>query len=215
MSNSSVLHRYLPLLECTGLIVFVALLLLPDFWMYGGTDHAGHLIYGKLIASGQLPYIDFWLHKTPLYSFFLGLWQLVFGSSWWSAKGSLIITYGLFAISIYAFCVVVFRRRWLPIVAAAAGTYLSLRLGFDPARNGSVLIFAISLELFALTSLFRGIIGSQRIPYLFLIAGVLASSAFLARQGSITPFVIAVAAPFFFAYQDRDSTLLKRITRIL
>jgi len=214
MSSSSTLHKYLPLLECTGLIVFVAILLLPDFWMYGGTDHAGHLMYGKLIASGQLPYIDFWVHKNPLYEFSLGLWQLVFGSSWWSAKAALIATYGLFATSIYVFCTVVIRQRWLPIVAAAAGTYLALRLGFDPARNGSIMIFAISLELFALTSLFHGLSGSHRMPY-FLIAGVLASCAFLTRQSSVTPFIIAVGAPFFLAYQDRDLTLIKRITRIL
>lgn len=215
MGRLSRLYKYLPLLECAGIIAFVAILVLPDFWMYGGSDYGGYFNKGRLIANGQLPYIDFWDHKNPLYYSLLGLWQLVFGSSWWSAKAALVPTYGLFALSIYVFCKVVFQRRWLPIAAALAGAYLALRLGFDPARNGSILVFAASLELFALSFLFRGLLRSQRIPYFFLIAGVLAACAFLARQTSIVTFVIAAGAPFFLIDKNRRLPRFKEITRVL
>ena len=215
MGRFSSLYKYLPLLECTGIVIFVAILVLPDFWMYGGTDYGGAFNNGRLIANGQSPYTDFWSHKNPLYFYYLGIWQLIFGSSWWSAKAALVPTYGLFAISIYIFCAAVFQRRWLPLTAALAGVYLVLRPSWDTTHNGSLLIFATSLELFALAFLFRGLLVTQRIPRFFLMAGGLAACAFLTRQTAIVPFIIAAGAPFFIINKNRCLTLFKEITHIL
>ncbi len=201
---------YLPILECVGILVFVAILLLPDFWMAGGTDYGAYFNGGRLIINGLPPYTGFWEPKNPLLLFLLGGWQGIFGSSWWSAKAALLPIYGLFSISIYVFCSVVMQRRWLAITSALVGAYLVLRLDFDPGRNGSIIVFATSLELFSLAFLFRGLFGPQRISS-FLIGGDLAACAFLARQTAVAPFIVAAVTLFFLGVKNRQSPRFREV----
>ncbi len=119
--------------------VLTTLLVLPDFWMPSGTDYGVYFNAGRLILKGLAPYKGFWDHKTPGIYLYLALWQYVFGSGWFSAKAALIPIYLLWGHSIFTLSEALFKRLSFSLIAALMGIYLSLRLGFDPARNGAIL----------------------------------------------------------------------------
>ncbi len=182
------------------ILVLSAVLLIPDLWMYPGTDYGVYFNGGRLILQGKIPYRDFWDHKTPLIYLYTAVWQLIFGSGWWSAKTSLIPIYGLYGISIYIFDVVLFpEQKRGALTSALTGVYLALRLGFDPARNGAILALATSLEVWSLASiyaLFRhgSKSGSKACCYWIklVIVGALSACAFLVRQTSIVPLLVYI-----------------------
>jgi len=177
-------------------VLVVSILVIPDFFMYSGTDYGVYFNNGRLLSQGQIPYKDFWDHKTPGIYIYLALWQLIFGSGWFSAKASLIPIYVLWGVAIFAFSKITFKRNLPSIITALVGVYFVLRLGFDPARNGAILVLSTSVELLALSLIYR-ITMQTNIPQnnlhqivIGILVGILSTIAFLIRQTSITPFLV-------------------------
>jgi len=177
-----------------GLVATI--LTIPDFLMHSGTDFGVYFNNGRLIAQGYIPYRDFWDHKTPGIYLYFAFWHLVLGSSWWAAKASLIPIYTLWGCSIYVFCQVVLGHFVVfSLVVSLTGVYLALRLGFDAARNGVILVLSTSVELLALTFVFSLMTSASSVNlYKQVLLGILAGGtsviAVIIRQTSITPFVV-------------------------
>lgn len=187
------------------IIIAAALMIFPDFFMYSGTDYGVYFNNGRLISEGKLPYRDFWDHKTPGMYWYLAAWQFFFGTGWYSAKVALIPVYSLLGISIFFFSKVTIKRNSIAIFSSLVCIYFTLRLGFDPARNGAILGLSTSFELLALSLIFlvSAQTTEQHTPrktiLCTLAAGVLSSTAFLIRQTSIVPFLV-LSLLFVIAY---------------
>lgn len=183
--NQIRIHLY-PIL---AIFLTVTVLSVPDLFMYPGTDHGVYFNNGRLIVSGYVPYRDFFDHKTPLIYFYFAVWNMFLGSSWFSAKLSLIPIYSLFGCSLYLFACFVARSKKLSLLPALLGIYLVLRLGADPFRNGAIIVLASGFEMLSLALIYRFVTSPQKraVPF---ISGILAGLAFLTRPTAIAPLVI-------------------------
>jgi hypothetical protein len=207
---ASKLHRYLLPLLLIGVLTII--LILPDFWMPSGTDYGVYFNAGRLILKGQTPYKDFWDHKTPGIYLYLAVWQYLFGSGWFSAKTALIPIYFLWGLSIFALSERLFRRQPLSLITALTGVYLSLRLGFDPARNGVILALSTALELLALSLVLPAFVQDR--PSSFwpnLFGGILAGLAFAVRQTSVTVVIVTAALILWRLSRRRSWSSLLRV----
>jgi hypothetical protein len=162
-------------------VAFTAVAFIPDFFLPGGSDWGAYFLGGYLIDHGQTPYTDFFVGKTPGIYGYASLWQLVFGSSWYSAKAALLPLYVAFGVSTYVFSATLFRARWWSAVAGCVAVFLALTLEYDASRNASTVVLAAALGLLSLALVYSRDNAAA--------AGVLAALAFLTRQGVIWPFL--------------------------
>lgn len=197
---------WLPLLIIGALTV---ILILPDFWMPPGTDYGVYFNAGRLILKGLAPYRDFWDHKTPGIYLYLALWQHVFGSGWFSAKAALIPVYFLWGLSIFILNEALFNRISVSLIAALVGIYLSLRLGFDPSRNGAILALSTSFELLAFSLILPPFVHGYRPSFwLNFLGGLFAGLAFVVRQTSITVVIVIAVLVLWSLWSTRSGSIL-------
>jgi len=186
--------RYLLLLL---IVFFLALFFAPDFYISFGTDYGVYLNIGNQITKGFIPYQDIWDHKFPLFSYFLALLQVLFGSNWLSLKLFIVITYIISAICFVFFSNCLLRSRKWSIAAGFLYLFYITRLDIDSARNGSILVFGLIFIFFSLYYLYIGyklLEETTRLNKQILLnfgaSGFLGGLAFLTRQTFIEPAII-------------------------
>ena len=74
------------------LLILLMVALTAIFWIVArirvvDLDEGFYLVSSKLAAGGQVPYLDFFFHQSPLVPFVYGAWLKVFGATWASARG--------------------------------------------------------------------------------------------------------------------------------
>jgi len=169
-------------------------------------------VYANLVIDGKVPYRDFYLYLTPLYTWIIAFIQYFFGSSLFSLR-----ILGFFVIGLMAF--VLFRI--LKRIFSPVPSFIGATIGIMYIQKGVAFIsydFTQILTLFALISIYFLILASEHLkatglsqnhtqkPGLlqryFLLSGFFASCCFLVKQSNGAFISIGVFLAFLYALSN-------------
>ncbi len=131
-----------------GLVLILLMVVLTAiFWIVAryravDLDEGFYLVSSKLAAEGQVPYLDFFFHQSPLIPIVYGAWLKIFGATWTSARGLSALMAAAAGCIVFEFV----RRETLSRFAAVAALTLYV-------TSGLVVAWFTIVKTFALTNL--------------------------------------------------------------
>jgi len=169
-------------------------------------------VYANLVIDGKVPYRDFYLYLTPLYTWIIAFIQYFFGPSLFSLR-----ILGFFVIGLMAF--VLFRI--LKRIFSPVPSFIGAIIGIMYIQKGVAFIsydFTQILTLFALISIYFLILASEHLkseglrqnhtqkPFLlqkyFLLSGFFASCCFLVKQSNGAFISIGIFFAFLYTLSN-------------
>ena len=156
-------------------------------------------VYANLVIDGRVPYKDFYLYLTPLYTWIIALFQYIFGPSLLSLR-----ILGFFVIALMALVLFKILKR----IFSPVPSFIGATIGVFYIQRGVAFIsydFTQILTLFALISIYFLIVASDRLKatslgqdhaqIYILFSGFIASCCFLIKQsnGAFIAFSIFLA----------------------
>lgn len=193
------------------IFLFVIILTVPDFFLYPGADYGVYSYGAHIINKGGSLYKDFWDHKGPGIYGYLAMWQIIFGSNWWSIKASLIPIYFLWGVAIYFYSKLILKKPGAVLLLSLLSVYSVLRLGFDANRSGAILVLSVSVDILALYAIIRSFnsgISSKKRYFWGIVAGSLAFIAFLIRQTSLVAGLVSfIFCGYYFITKENKIEL--------
>ena len=170
-------------------------------------------VYANLVIDGKVPYRDFYLYLTPLYTWIIAFIQYFFGSSIFSLR-----ILGFFVIGLMAF--VLFRI--LKRIFSPVPSFIGATIGIMYIQKGVAFIsydFTQILTLFALLSIYFLILASEHLKAIglgqnhtqksfmlekyFLLSGFFACCCFLVKQSNGAFISIGVFLAFLYTISNK------------
>ncbi len=170
-------------------------------------------VYANLVIDGKVPYRDFYLYLTPLYTWIIAFIQYLFGPSLFSLR-----ILGFFVIGLMAF--VLFRI--LKRIFSPVPSFIGATIGMMYIQKGVAFIsydFTQILTLFALLSIYFLILASEHLKAVglsqnhtqksfllekyFLLSGFFACCCFLVKQSNGAFISIGVFLAFLYTLSNK------------
>lgn len=170
-------------------------------------------VYANLILDGKVPYRDFYLYLTPLYTWIIAFIQYLFGPSLFSLR-----ILGFFVIGLMAF--VLFRI--LKRIFSPVPSFIGATIGMMYIQKGVAFIsydFTQILTLFALLSIYFLILASEHLKAVglsqnhtqksfllekyFLLSGFFACCCFLVKQSNGAFISIGIFLAFLYTLSNK------------
>jgi hypothetical protein len=176
-------------------LILLMVVLTAIFWIVAryrvvDLDEGFYLVSSKLAAAGQVPYLDFFFHQSPLVPFVYGAWLKIFGATWASARGLSALMAAAAGCIVFEFV----RRETMSRFAAVAALALYV-------TSGLVVTWFTVVKTFALTNLL--LVSAFAVlswPPLRLTVLRLAVSGALVGLASATRVYAIVLAPVFVVW---------------
>ncbi len=173
--------------------------------------------YANLVLSGKVPYKDFYLYLTPLYTWIIASIQFFFGPSLFSLRIFGFFVIGLMALILFG----ILRRTFSP-----APSFIGASIGILYVQKGVAFIsydFTQVLTLFALISIYFLLLASEHFKaanfsqkhsqkyfqyqWYLVFSGFFASCCFFIKQSNGA--FISIAIFFAFLYTLCNKRLLR------
>jgi hypothetical protein len=170
-------------------------------------------VYANLVINGKVPYKDFYLYLTPLYTWIIASIQYFLGESLFSLR-----IFGFIVIALMAFVLFRILKSIFSPVASLIGT----TCGILYIQKGVAFIsydFTQVLTLFALISIYFLILASDKLKtvtvsqirtmdYLwfhkyFIFSGFFASCCFLVKQSNGAFIAIGISLALFYSLANK------------
>lgn len=169
--------------------------------------------YANLVLNGKIPYRDFYLYLTPLYTWIIALIQYFFGPSLFTLRIFGFFVIGLMALVLFG----ILRRTFSPVPS-----FIGATIGILYVQKGVAFIsydFTQVLTLFALISIYFLILASEHLKALalsqnhtqkslllekyFLLSGFFACCCFLIKQSNGAFISIGVFLAFLYTLSNK------------